>query len=37
VIEVGEVMASLDTKRKVQKQKPEATWKVAPGLWRLGG
>jgi hypothetical protein len=42
VIGVGEVMESLgskpgNTKQKPQKQKPEATSKVAPGLWRLEG
>jgi hypothetical protein len=42
VIGVDEVMESLDSKRentnqKPQKQKPDATLKVAPGLLRLQG
>jgi hypothetical protein len=42
VIGLGEVMASLDSKlekanQKPQKQKPDATLKVAPGLLRLEG
>jgi hypothetical protein len=42
MIGMGEVMESLvskpgNTKQKPEKQKPEATQKVAPGLLRLEG